>query len=133
MPSRSANFIARTASRIATLFGPRLMRSLARFNRHVTNPLQRLWAPRLRYMAVIEHRGRKSGQVYRTPVMAIIENSTMAVVLNYGVESDWVRNVLAAGSATVVNRGTRFRLENPRIEAGEPSVLHAALTPLPTA
>ncbi|WP_238396207.1 nitroreductase family deazaflavin-dependent oxidoreductase [Mycolicibacterium sp. CBMA 234] len=66
-------------------------------------------------MAVIEHTGRKSGNLYRIPVMAFVDGQGFSVVLNYGTRSDWVRNVLAAGSADVVHRGKRYRLTNPRI------------------
>ncbi|OMB96165.1 hypothetical protein A5733_12120 [Mycobacterium sp. NS-7484] len=92
------------------------MRGLARFNKYVTNRLQRLWASRLPYMAVIEHTGRKSGKAYRTPVMAFVDAKAISVVLNYGEKSDWVRNVQAAdNSAGVVHRGRRYQLTSPRI------------------
>lgn len=91
------------------------MRVIARFNKYVTNPLQRLWAPWLPYMAVIEHTGRKSGKPYRTPVMAFVDNKSVRIVLNYGEHSDWVRNVRAAGTAQVSHRGRRYQLTNPRI------------------
>ncbi|WP_254849156.1 nitroreductase family deazaflavin-dependent oxidoreductase [Mycobacterium sp. GA-1841] len=81
----------------------------------MTNPLQRLWASRLPYMAVIEHTGRKSGKAYRTPVMAFVDAKAISVVLNYGEKSDWVRNVQAAGNAGVVHRGKRYHLTKPRI------------------
>ena len=35
---------------------------LARFNRHVTNPVQRLWAGFAPGMGILEHVGRKSGK-----------------------------------------------------------------------
>jgi len=114
-PHRGANFVAATTARIASVLGSRGSRLLARFNRHVTNRTQRLWAPRLRYAAVIQHRGRKSGKTYRTPVMAFIEDGNLSVVLNYGGQCDSVRNVLAAGSAVVVNQGKRYALSNPRV------------------
>lgn len=113
-PHRGANFVAATAARLASVLGPRGSRLLARFNRHVTNRTQRLWAPHLRY-AVIQHRGRKSGKTYRTPVMAFIEHGNLSVVLNYGEQCDWVRNVLAAGTAVVVYQGKRYALSNPRV------------------
>lgn len=119
MPSTIANSIAVVAERIASLLGPRLMRLIARFNKYVTNPLQRMWAPRLPYMAVIEHTGRKSGRSFRTPVMAFVGDGTVSVVLNYGTQSDWVRNVQAAGSAGVVHRGKHYRLTEPRILPGD--------------
>jgi deazaflavin-dependent oxidoreductase (nitroreductase family) len=84
-------------------------------NRYVTNHVVILCAPHLRYMAVIEHRGRKSRKEYRTPVMAFVEDGTISVVLNYGVKSDWVRNIEAAGSAVVVHRGERYKLADLRI------------------
>lgn len=115
MPSSIANSIAVFAERIATTLGPQAMRVIARFNKYVTNPLQRLWAPWLPYMAIIEHTGRKSGRPYRTPVMAFVDTKSVSVVLNYGEHSDWVRNVRAAGAADVVHRGKRYRLTAPRI------------------
>jgi deazaflavin-dependent oxidoreductase (nitroreductase family) len=115
MPSSIANSIAVVAERIAAALGPRAMRVIAHINKYVTNPLQRLWAPWLPYMAVIEHTGRKSGKPYRTPVMAFVDSKSVSVVLNYGEHSDWVRNVRAAGSAQLVHRGRHYRLTNPRI------------------
>lgn len=144
MASHSANLIAAIASSTAQLLGPRVMRLVAQFNRFVTNPVQRLWAPHLRHMAVIEHRGRRSGKIYRTPVMAFVVGGKLSVVLNYGERSDWVRNVLAAGSAHATNAGRRYRLDNPRIMSndsaelpeevqalggGQHRVLHADLQP----
>jgi len=35
---------------------------LARFNRHVTNPVQRLWAGWLPPFGIVEHVGRRSGK-----------------------------------------------------------------------
>jgi hypothetical protein len=40
---------------------------LARFNRYVTNPVQRLWAGWGPSMGILEHVGRKSGKQFRTP------------------------------------------------------------------
>jgi deazaflavin-dependent oxidoreductase (nitroreductase family) len=115
MPNPLATSIAALAARITSLLGPRGMRVVALFNKHVNNPLQRLWAPRLPYMAIIEHEGRTSRKGYRTPVMAFVEDGAISVVLNYGTGSDWVRNVRAAGSAGVVHRGRRYRLTDPRV------------------
>lgn len=87
MPNGVADRIATVAERISAILGPRVMRFIAQFNKRVTNPIQRLWAPRLRHMAVIEHRGRRSGTTYRTPVMVFVAGDELVVVLNYGVES----------------------------------------------
>jgi deazaflavin-dependent oxidoreductase (nitroreductase family) len=97
MSNTIANRIAAAAERISSLLGPHMMRYIAHFNKPVTNPIQRLWAARLHHMAVIEHRGRSTGKDYRTPVMAFVVGGEFVVFLNYGTESDWVRNVQAAG------------------------------------
>jgi deazaflavin-dependent oxidoreductase (nitroreductase family) len=123
MARRGADTVAAIMARIASALGPTAMRLVARVNKFVTNPLQKLWAPRLRHMAVIEHRGRKSGAVYRTPVMAFVGESSVCVVLNYGAESDWVRNVLAADAATVIHRRQHYRLSTPRVLSIESSEL----------
>ncbi|MEO3786041.1 nitroreductase family deazaflavin-dependent oxidoreductase [Actinocorallia sp. B10E7] len=115
MLKRFAIAVAAVAVRMASFLGPGAMRAVARFNKRVTNPIQRLWAPHLPYYAVIEHVGRKSGKSYRTPVMAFVEDGKLAVMLNYGTESDWVRNIQAAGSGAVVHQSKRYRLTDPRV------------------
>lgn len=77
-----ADTVAAVMARIASAIGPRAMRLVARLNKFVTNPVQKVWAPRLRHMAIIEHRGRRSGEVYQTPVMAFVGNGSLCVVLN---------------------------------------------------
>ncbi|MDT5114585.1 MAG: hypothetical protein QOE30_324 [Mycobacterium sp.] len=110
-----ADTVAAVMARIASAIGPRAMRLVARLNKFVTNPVQKVWAPRLRHMAIIEHRGRRSGTVYQTPVMAFVGNGSLCVVLNYGAASDWVRNVLAADAATVIHQRQRYKLTAPRV------------------
>lgn len=100
-----------------------LPRALARTNRWVTNPIQKLWAGRLPMMAIVEHEGRKSRRRYRTPVNAFPTEQGFAVLLFYGEGTDWVKNVMAAGEAHLVQRGRRVRVTEPRVvdraEAGE--------------
>ena len=45
-----------------------LPQRLARFNRHVTNPIQRMWAGWAPSFGILEHVGRRSGKAYRTPL-----------------------------------------------------------------
>jgi deazaflavin-dependent oxidoreductase (nitroreductase family) len=92
----------------------KLSRRLARFNRAVTNPLQRRYAWRLVPWAIVCHRGRRSGRLYRTPVNAYRRGRQLAIVVLYGEESDWVQNVLA-GEALVVRAGRTHELRRPRI------------------
>jgi deazaflavin-dependent oxidoreductase (nitroreductase family) len=90
-------------------------RAVARFNRVVTNPIQGQYAWLIPPWATIVHVGRRSGRVYRTPVIAFVRRGTIAVVVLYGEQSDWVRNVLAGGGR-VVRGGRTFDLLKPRVE-----------------
>jgi deazaflavin-dependent oxidoreductase (nitroreductase family) len=91
-----------------------LPRSLARFNRVVTNRVQGVYAWALPPWAVICHRGRRTGRLYRTPVMAVRRRGIVGVAVMYGERSDWVLNVLAGG-AEVVRGGRTYELRNPRL------------------
>lgn len=92
-----------------------LPQRLARFNRRVTNPIARTVAGRVPPFAIVEHRGRRSGTTYRTPVMAFRDGDSYVVALTYGPETDWVRNVLHQGGATLVRGGTSATVADPRI------------------
>lgn len=92
----------------------RLPRSLARFNRIGTNRVMGLWAPYLPPWAVLVHRGRRSGSEYRTPLFAFSRNHTLVIALTYG-ETDWLRNVLAAGGGQIIRLGRTRTFTNPRV------------------
>jgi deazaflavin-dependent oxidoreductase (nitroreductase family) len=94
----------------------RLADGLARFNRLAFNRVVRTFAGRrLSPVAVVEHRGRRSGRRYRTPVMAFPTDGGYLVALFYGADRDWVRNVLAAGGCTLRRGGRRVELTDPRM------------------
>lgn len=92
-----------------------LPRSVARFNRYATNRVLGPLARVLPHFGVVIHRGRRSGRVYRTPVNIFRHRGGLLVALTYGPESDWVRNVLAAGGCTIETGGHKLRLRNPRL------------------
>ena len=98
-------------------------RRLARFNKYVSNPIQRMWAPYLPPYAVVEHVGRRSGTSFRTPVVAAADGEHVVIAMLYGEESDWVRNVLVADQATVVRRGRRIEVTSPRIVGSDDEML----------
>jgi deazaflavin-dependent oxidoreductase (nitroreductase family) len=76
---------------------------------------------------VITHIGRRSGTIYRTPLEVTPVDGGYIVVLVYGSASDWVKNVLAAGSATLRIGGEDIELTSPRVLDE-----HAAWQLLPT-
>lgn len=90
-------------------------RSLARFNRVVTNRIQRWWAPYLPPWVLLTHRGRVSGREYRNPVFATRCGAQLRLAVLYGTESDWVRNLMAAGEASVMRLGRPLRISEPEL------------------
>lgn len=55
--------------------------------------------------ALVRHTGRRSGRTYATPVDAIPTSDGFVVAMVYGRGTDWVRNVVAGGPATVRHDG----------------------------
>ena len=92
-----------------------LPKRLARFNRHVTNRIVGPVARRLPGFAVVSHVGRRSGRIYRTPVNLFRDGDHYVIALTYGSDSQWVRNVLAAGAVDIETRGRRVRLVAPEV------------------
>jgi deazaflavin-dependent oxidoreductase (nitroreductase family) len=109
---------------------------LARFNRRGPNRIIRTFAGRLPPLAVVVHRGRRSGQRYRTPVAAFRLDDGYVVALFYGADRDWVKNVLAAGACTLERAGRQVELTEPRmLRVGDgmelvPAPVRMALRPL---
>src|SRR6516162_11072579 len=89
-----------------------LSREMARFNKRYTNRFTRhiaSWAPGF---ALLEHVGRRSGRLYETPVNVIRADRRYVFALTYG-ESEWVKNVFAAGSCAMRTRRHRVELVGP--------------------
>ncbi len=108
-----------------------LPRAVGRFNKVATNRVTGLVAGRLPGFGIVEHRGRRSGRVYRTPVNVFRRPGGFVVALTYG-RADWVENVLAAGGAQLRTRGRTHDLRNPRVvvdpaRAGLPAFVRGVL------
>jgi deazaflavin-dependent oxidoreductase (nitroreductase family) len=92
-----------------------IARKVAHFNKRFTNRVTRPLAPYLPGFGVVAHIGRKSGRLYSTPVNVFKYENGFVIALTYGTESDWVRNVLAAGGCELRTRGRHYRLDSPEI------------------
>jgi deazaflavin-dependent oxidoreductase (nitroreductase family) len=92
-----------------------LPKTLARFNLVVTNPILGHAAKRLPGFAIVTHVGRRTGREHQTPVNLFRARDSFVIALTYGSDAQWVRNVLAAGSCTVLTRGRRIALTGPRV------------------
>jgi deazaflavin-dependent oxidoreductase (nitroreductase family) len=88
---------------------------LARFNRHVTNPIQRLWAGWAPTFGILEHVGRKSGKQFRTPLTVFSTDEGVAILLTYGPNRDWLKNITAAGGGRMRRYGRTIELVDPRV------------------
>jgi deazaflavin-dependent oxidoreductase (nitroreductase family) len=97
------------------MVGMQLPQWLARFNRHVTNPVQRLWAGWIPTMGILEHVGRKSGKQFRTPLSVFSTDDGVAILLTYGPNRDWLKNITAAGGARLQRYGKTIELSDPRV------------------
>jgi deazaflavin-dependent oxidoreductase (nitroreductase family) len=102
---------------------------LARLNRHVNRAVVPFAGRRLSPVAVVVHRGRRTGRSYRTPVLAFRGEDGLVVGLPYGADRDWVRNVLAAGGATVHIGGRAVETTAPRLVSAR-TVAWLRLVPL---
>ena len=90
-----------------------LSKGLTRFNRSVTNRVTRPFAARLGGFAVIHHRGRRSGAIYKTPFNAWRHDDRIVIALIYGDRVDWLRNARAAEESVIVMRGRMVRVGRP--------------------
>src|SRR5580700_4850788 len=90
-------------------------RWVAAFNLAVTNRITSRFAARLPGFGILTHVGRKSGKVYRTPVNVFRVPEGFLIALTYGRESEWVKNVLAAGGCELETQGVRYRLSAPTV------------------
>ncbi len=97
---------------------------LARFNSHVTNPIQRMWAGWAPGMGILEHVGRKSGKPYRTPLNVFPTDDGVAVLLTYGPDRDWLKNITATGGAHMKRYGKTIELVDPLVVSKAQAASH---------
>lgn len=97
-------------------------RWLALINKRLFNPR----AVRKGEYAVVSHVGRSSGAFYQTPLDAHPTQEGYVLVVRYGPQSDWVKNILAAGTATLRVEGEEFALQSPHLVSQAEAVDHLA-------
>lgn len=74
--------------------------------------------------SIVRHVGRTTGRPYETPVQAVATEGGFVIALPYGPNTDWLQNVVAAGSATIVHDGDTFRVDQPEIVAMSAAAPH---------
>jgi deazaflavin-dependent oxidoreductase (nitroreductase family) len=90
-------------------------RWLAKINIAFTNRITGLFAGWLPGFGILTHVGRKSGKVYRTPINVFRAPNGFIIALTYSSQSEWVKNVRAAGGCELKTRGKKYQLSDPRV------------------
>jgi deazaflavin-dependent oxidoreductase (nitroreductase family) len=85
---------------------------VARFNKYVTNPVQRIWAGYAPTFGIHEYVGRKSGKQFKTPFST---DEGVAILLTYGPNRDWLQNITAANGGRMRRYGRTFAVTDPRV------------------
>lgn len=89
---------------------PRRMAALPRLLNPLVLPLTRRVPP----LAVLHHRGRRSGQSYETPVQAFRTPEGWLVGLAYDHNAPFALNLVAAGGGEMTRAGEQYRITKPR-------------------
>ena len=99
---------------------------LRRIATRFVDPVLRPIAGKLPSFGIVEHRGRSTGRLYRTPVNVFRRGETFLFFLTYGSDVQWVKNVLAEGGCTIETRGRTVKLVEPAL------ITDPELAPAPT-
>ncbi len=117
----AAGFLALSGIAIVYMLGIRsksatVRHAARRFHHAVGNPLQmRSAGTPGTYASVIRHQGRTTGRTYETPVWAVPTEDGFVIAIVYGSRTDWLKNVSASGTATIVHDGDTYAVDQPEI------------------
>jgi deazaflavin-dependent oxidoreductase (nitroreductase family) len=97
--------------------------SMTRVNRRIVNPVTSKFAGSIPPFSMLDHVGRKGHMPYRTPIMAFRSSNEFIIALTYGPNTDWVRNVIAAGGCSIEHRRRHIELTDPEHVQSDPAAL----------
>jgi len=84
---------------------------MGKVNKRIFNPMELKRGKR----PVLIHSGRMSGKTYYTPLDAHQVEGGYIFIVMYSSESDWVKNIQAAGGASLRIADVEQPLTNPRL------------------
>jgi deazaflavin-dependent oxidoreductase (nitroreductase family) len=95
----------------------RRSRAAPRLGTRLFNPIAlRLAGTRLLPLwAVLEHRGRRTGKSFRTPIVVRPTVDGFVIPMPWGLNTDWYRNVRAAGECVIRWKGREYPLVQPEV------------------
>ena len=64
---------------------------------------------------VLEHTGRRSGTIYRTPIVALPTADGFIIPLPFGDLTQWAKNLFAANEGAVRSAGKSYLVTDPRV------------------
>ena len=70
------------------------------------------WNP---IFAVLEHRGRRTGRQYATPIAVRRVGHGFVIALAFGAQVDWYRNLVVAGGGSLRWRGQTYHIGAPEL------------------
>lgn len=89
-----------------------------------------MWAGWLPSFGILEHVGRRSGKPYRTPVNVfrteVDGKPGVAILLTYGPDRDWLKNLTAAGGGRLRTRGKTVGVADPRVVSKAEAAAHVS-------
>jgi deazaflavin-dependent oxidoreductase (nitroreductase family) len=85
------------------------------FTMRLINPLARLFAGWMPGFGLLTYPGRTTGRIYNLPLNVFRRGEQYIFVLTYGSQSQWVKNVMAAGGCQIRVRGRNVRLVEPKL------------------
>jgi len=75
-------------------------------------------------MGILEHVGRRSGRTYRTPLTVFSTDDGVAILLTYGPDRDWLKNLIAAGGGRLRRHGRSHAVRDPQVMTKEQAAAH---------
>lgn len=89
-----------------------------------------MWAGWLPGFGILEHVGRRSGKPYRTPLNVfdaeIDGKPGVVILLPYGPDRDWLKNLNAAGNARMRRNAKTFGVREPRMVTKAEAAQHVS-------
>lgn len=101
----------------------RFLNRIRKLNKAVTNKvLIRISGKRFGHFAILGHRGRKTGALYRIPIIAEPFQDGFVIALTYGKKVDWYANVIAHDGCTLLWKEKEYHLASPTLICRETGV-----------